>query len=83
MALSVLDGASLELAVKILPELINIRPEEKESIKERSRILKEKLKPILSKDINKEVKESLEKNKSIPAEIRKELGLAAISDDIV
>ena len=48
-----------------------------------SLLTKEKLKPILSKDRNKQVKESLEKNKSIPAEIRKELGLAEISDDIV
>ena len=69
----------LEAAAKVLPELVNIRSEQVSK-------LYPKMKEILSRDRNqkvKEVKGELEKNTSIPPDVRKELGLEPTSDNIV
>ena len=71
-----------KIAAKVLPKLINIRSEERARVsKEMSRFYP-RMKKILSKERNKEVKEELEKNESIPSDVRKELGLKLTSDDI-
>ena len=94
LALSVLEDVAyekiekeerkrLEIALKVLSELTNIPSEEKESVSKDISAFYSKMKKILSKEKNKEVKEELDKNKSIPSDIRKELGLRATSDNIV
>ena len=67
----------LKIAAKVLPELVNIQhSEEKERVSEQmSEFVFPKMKEILSKERNKEVKEELQKNTSIPSNVRKELGL--------
>ena len=58
-------------AAKVLPVFVNIRSEEEERVSK----FYQKMKKELSEDRNKKVKEELEKNKSIPSDVRKELGL--------
>ena len=72
------EAKRLEIAAKILPELINYRPKDRERINRLSNIFKA-LNKVISKERNKEVKEALEENMSFPSEIREALGLKAIS----
>ena len=51
--------------------------EEKEKVSEQKSNFFPMMKEILSKERNKDVKEGLEKNKSIPSDVRKALGLQA------
>ena len=73
----------LETAVKVLPELFNIRPEEKERVSSQLKDIYQKMGKVISKERNKAVKEEIEKNKSIPSDTRKALGLQATSDHMV
>ena len=70
-------------AAKVLPELLNIRSEEKGRVSKELSKFYPKMKEILSKERNKEVKEELEQNNSIPSDVRKKLRLKLTSDDIV
>ena len=81
LALSVLgeetkDKKRQEFAAKILPELVNYRPQDKESIDRLSNYF-EALKEIISEEKNEEVKELVE-NLSLPSAVREALGLKAI-----
>ena len=67
----------LKIAAKILPELINYRPKEEESINRLSNIFKA-LKEVISKERNKEVKKAFKENLSFPSDIREALGLKSI-----
>ena len=69
------ETRSAETAAKVLPELINVRPGETERV---SRALEEfypKMKKLVSKQNNQELKQSLQDNKSIPASMKEALGL--------
>ena len=69
------ESKRAKAAAKVLPELLNIRPEEKERVSKEMSAFYPKMKDLLSKERNKEVKKELQKNKTIPSEVRKELGL--------
>ena len=73
----------LEIAAKILPELTNIRPEEKERVSSQLKDICQKMRQVISKERNKGVKEELEQNHSIPSATRRALGLRAISENVV
>ena len=73
----------LEAAAKVLPELTNIRPEEKERVSSRLKDIYRKMRRVISKERNKGVKEELEQNNSIPSATRRALGLRAISENVV
>ena len=60
----------LKTAVKVLPELINIRPEEKERVSSQLKDIYQKMGQVISKERNKDVREEIEKNKSIPSDTR-------------
>ena len=67
------EGA--ELAVKILPQLLSVRPEEKERVSRQLRIFSSEMKTIMSSERNASLKTSLANIPTLPSELRKELGL--------
>lgn len=88
LALSVLEGVDdagddedeetqrAKAAAKVLPELVNIRAEERERVSNQLKVFFPKMRLILSKPRNKELKEALQTNNSIPSEMREAMGLA-------
>ena len=62
-------------AAKVLPELANIRPEEEKRVLKQMKEFYPVMKKILSKDKNKELKDHLQKNKSISSDTKEALGL--------
>ena len=63
-------------AAKVLPKLINVRPEEKERVFRHQKDFFPKMKDIFSEERNKEAKEELQEDRSISSDLRTELGLA-------
>ena len=69
------ESKRAKAAAKVLPELLNIRPEEKERVSKEMSAFYPKMNELLSRRRNMDVKEELRKNKSIPSNVRKELGI--------